>query len=190
LKIIENIDDDHIFVISMSHFSFPVAQLIIGRLYVNDCPINTNIPHYLVVAGSITLTDIILGILLGVLTVAIVKPAMKAADHDAVGTGLTASICCLMCGITTVLFALAVFVMGWTIAGLIWVFGAWNKVQYVQPNQSNYCHPTLYRFTYWLFILPFILGFVFCCCPLFIGCCAACKGGHKALRQRVPTIEA
>jgi hypothetical protein len=173
----------------MFHFSFTVAQLILGLVYAYDCPIDPKIPHYLFVSGSVALTDIILAIIVGILMVVIVKPAVKAAaqereaDDHAIGI-----ICSIICCIITVLSFLGVFMMGWTIAGLIWLFDAWNKVQYVKPNMPDYCHPTLYRFTYWSFILPFALALVLCCCPCCMVCFAFFKTKNK-LVQRVPTSE-
>ncbi|CAF3666693.1 unnamed protein product [Rotaria sp. Silwood1] len=170
---VENLDYDGIFVILMSNFSFTVAEVIIGRCYVNDCPVNPKIPHYLVVTGVVALIHTILIIIKGVVIITIINPAKKARGINSKTVGASTGIACIPSIIALIIFVLSIFMIGWTIAGLIWVFGAWSKVQYTEPTLSTYCHPTLYRFTYWLFFLPFIIPFVFCC----ICCCSLCGVG-------------
>ncbi|CAF0942786.1 unnamed protein product [Rotaria sordida] len=134
----------------------------------------------------------ILLIIKGIVITTIINPAKTARSNDSKAVGVSAGIACITCIILLIIFALTIFAIGWTIAGLIWVFGAWNKVQYSEPTQSTYCHPTLYRFTYWLFFLPFIIPVVLCC----ICCCSICGVGVAAAtmsnkgRQPVPTTEA
>ncbi|CAF1286100.1 unnamed protein product [Rotaria sordida] len=170
----------------------PIAEIIIGRYYVNDCPVNPKIPHYLFVTGVVVLIHNILIIIKGIVITTIINPAKKVRGNDSKAVGISTGIACITCIILLIIFALTIFAIGWTIAGLIWVFGAWNKVQYSEPTQSTYCHPTLYRFTYWLFFLPFIIPVVLCC----ICCCSICGVGAAAAtmsnkgRQPVPTTEA
>ena len=160
-------------------FLFIVAEIVIGRRYAKDCPVNSMIPHYLIVTGAVGLTVIILILIQGIVTTAVLKPAMRASESDSRNAGITGGVCCMSCSIVFILLCLSMFVMGWTIAGLVWVFGAWKKVQYIQPEESTYCHPTLYRFTYWLFFLPFIVAFAvccLCCAPLMCSrLCSWCK---------------
>jgi hypothetical protein len=146
----------------MIFFISIVLQIIVGRRYADQCPINWRIPHYLVVAGAVAITLIVFTILQAVLAFCCLASTVR--DDDEVRNADVAA-CCGACGaicsIGIVAFFLVTFLFAWFIAGCVWVFGAWNKVQHKYPNQNNYCHPTLFRFAFWLLILSIL-------CPLFI----------------------
>ncbi|CAF4575488.1 unnamed protein product [Rotaria sp. Silwood1] len=123
-----------------------ILQLIVGWHYANKCPFNWHIPHYLVVSGVIGLILIILNAVLDFLA-----SHAKSMLDDATVRASHCGACCGMCGLLIVISGLIIFLVGWSIAGCIWVFRAWNKIQYENPDRYDYCHPTLYRFAYWLF---------------------------------------
>jgi hypothetical protein len=145
---------------------FIVLQLYIGNRYANQCPANSHIPQYLIVAGVFTLIAIILGFIqIGLITKAAADVVLAAEDNTnkadptnkLIGTGV--AVCC----ITLVFTVLAFFLFIWFIIGCIWVFSVWNTVQYVDRKQENYCHPVLYRFAFWiLFISLFFQILSFC----------------------------
>jgi succinate dehydrogenase hydrophobic anchor subunit len=130
-----------------------VLQLIIGLKYEDKCPVNKRIPHYLVVAGAVGLT------LSGLSLAQIMLRICDVFKSDA-SASITKR---LVRGISIVVFLLNIFIFAWFIAGCVWVFGAWNKVQYKRPNRTNYCSSTLYRFAFWLLLLS-ILYHLFTCC--------------------------
>jgi hypothetical protein len=105
------------------------------------------------------------------------KAAESNSENDLIRLGVGYG--CIVCFIIFILALLSIFMSIWTIFGLVWAFGPWNTVQYIDPNQATYCHPTLYRFNYWLFILPLILGPVIFCLPFCIACCAFCAMRDK-----------
>ncbi len=163
-------------MISLSNFSFIVAQIVVGQQYLKDCPVNSNIPIYQIVSGSVGLANILLILIVGIVSAAFIKPAIAAAEKnsnaDAFVLGL--GYCCIICCITMVMILLSIFMLVWTILGLVWLFSSWSTVQYLDPNQATYCNPVMYRFHFWLFILPFILGPVICCIPCCVLCCTLC----------------
>jgi hypothetical protein len=136
-------------------FLYIVLQLIIGWTYSDKCQLNWRIPHYLVVAG-------VIGIIIGILFVVARLLAVLGIyqGNISVSTGLAA--CCGICSIFVILAFLSIFYIGWFIAGCIWVFSAWGKVQYSDKDKNNYCHPTLYRFAFWLLLIS-VLYQVFIC---------------------------
>ncbi|CAF0723475.1 unnamed protein product [Rotaria sp. Silwood1] len=138
----------------------PLLQLIIGWHYANKCPFNWHIPHYLVVSGVIGLILITLNAVLDFLA-----SHAKSMLDDATVRASHCGACCGMCGLLIVISGLIIFLVGWSIAGCIWVFRAWNKIQYENPDRYDYCHPTLYRFAYWLFFLS-ITYILFSCCRM------------------------
>lgn len=87
--------------------------------------------------------------------------ASKVND-ESFKAGLVA-VTCSLCGISVVVLFIVIFLFGWFIAGCIWVFGAWDRVQYNDPEEANYCHPTVYRVTFWLLILSIIYQIYSCC---------------------------
>jgi len=114
--------------------------------YAEQCPISSQIPHYLFVAGAVGLIGIGLDMILHIHQIySITKsdetsPIIKLILH----------------GISIILLLLMIFLSVWFIAGCVWLFRVWNKVQYENPNEPNYCHQTLYRFTFWILLLSII----------------------------------
>ncbi|CAF0798713.1 unnamed protein product [Rotaria sordida] len=126
-------------------------QLIIGWRYADNCPANWHIPHYLVVSGVIGLTLIILDIIFDLLA-----SYAKSKLDDTTLRASHCGACCGLCGLLIVIICLILFLVGWFIAGCIWVFRVWNKIQYNDPHGFDYCHPILYRFAFWLLLLSII----------------------------------
>jgi uncharacterized membrane protein len=189
VEIVLSVVYDNLSIVKIFIFFFTVLQVFIGRHYAEKCPVNRNIPHYLVVAGSIGLASIILAIIQGLIAAAFVRSALKAAGALTAADALfAAGHAYTFCSISLVIFALSIFLVGWSIAGCVWVFGAWNKVQYSDPSLSSFCHPTLYRFTYWLLLISLLLILALCCCPICWLCITASKM-KKNRAQRVPTSE-
>jgi hypothetical protein len=98
---------------------------------------------------------VILGIIQNILTLKIsTNHAEQTPEID-----VAYSLLCVVCLHAILLF----FLFVWFIAGCIWIFRVWNNVQYVDPNQGDYCHPVLYRFAFWLLILALIFKILSCC---------------------------
>jgi hypothetical protein len=120
-----------------------VLQLVIGWRYADECPIHWRIPHYLVVAGTIGLVGIALVIAQNLLKFYALPKANNPGFIFTFGSR----------SITVVCIFLIIFIIGWFIAGCIWVFRVWNKVQYRDRKGLDYCHPILYRFAFGLLFL-------------------------------------
>ncbi|CAF1322314.1 unnamed protein product [Adineta steineri] len=142
----------------------PLLQLIIGWRYADECPVNWRIPHYLIVGGAVGFIAIIAAIFQALLALCI-KPKMNETDLSTP----TIVAACGLCGISIILFFIIIFLIGWFIAGCIWVFRVWNKVQYRNSERLDYCNPILYRFAYWLLfisILYHLFTLIRSCCPV------------------------
>jgi hypothetical protein len=70
----------------------------------------------------------------------------------------TVSLLCIICLIASLL----VFLFIWFMFGCIWVFRSWNIVEYDDSNSTNYCHPVLYRFTFWFLVISLIFKILSC----------------------------
>ncbi|CAF1419895.1 unnamed protein product [Didymodactylos carnosus] len=64
------------------------------------------------------------------------------------------------------------------VMGNVWVFRVRPQLNTTNSNSSNYCHPTLYWFAFWILILTYI-GFVVTCC---ISCCKSIISAGKILK--------
>jgi hypothetical protein len=154
--------------------ALPIAKLVLGILYVKECPINRNIPLYTIVAGACGLAIVILLLLSSACTYYRSMSNAKKSTHRFL--------------IFTIAFfrgiqgALAIFLFIWFIFGNIWVFNARYRVQTDKPNDTNYCNATLYWFAFYVLIFTYVYAiFTYCikfCVNFF--CCGACDIWHKA----------
>ncbi|ELT92427.1 hypothetical protein CAPTEDRAFT_187056 [Capitella teleta] len=119
----------------------PIAHIVIGTLYLDDCPVQRFIPIYLVVAGCFILVK-------GIMSIAEAyhkKDLNKDEEYQrprvfSRADGLVG--CFLFC---------------WFIAGNVWIFSNVNKYQSEDPALSNFCNATLYLYAYWVTIATYIL---------------------------------
>ena len=161
---------------------FLVAQLYYGLNYKNQCRINWRIPQYLIVAGAVGLVYFGLNIIQNLLQRYIAKKitSTSAEASDFLG-GCAAT--CGFCGICSISIILSLFLFGWSIAGCVWVFGVYNKVQYTRPTHALYCHETLYRAAFWFLIIS-IASYVYSCC------CSGIQGRQQMIAQKSPNRRA
>lgn len=130
-----------------------VLQLIIGYQYVGQCPVNEKIPRYLIVIG-------ILGIILSVLR----------CSRNIIGTKVVSKAVqpvpqMMFYILTCSIVVLLIFLLAWLVGGYYWVFRSWDLVQYDFANQGDYCHPFLYRFAYWIWLLTVLVNTLACFQP-------------------------
>ncbi|CAF2510885.1 unnamed protein product [Rotaria sp. Silwood2] len=132
----------------------PILQIYIGRRYTDNCPLDWHIPFYLVVAGVVGITVILLGIIQAVLKAKVFLNRAREKSN----VSLTVSVVCVAC-LATILF---LFLFIWFVFGCYWVFRSWNIVQYVDANRNDYCHRILYRFAFWLLLGAFFSQILAC----------------------------
>ena len=142
--------------------SLLVSQLIIGWHYSKDCPINHLIPYYLIVSGLVGLVLIALTILAQLMA----QRCPVTVPDDMIDISYpfrtTKIVSCGICSIMCVNLSLIVFLIGWFIAGWIWVLQVWYRVQYSNSKRNDYCHPVLYHTACWFLVVLTILQFSCC----------------------------
>lgn len=131
----------------------PLVMLIIGSIFVNDCPLEPRIPVYLVVAGLFGLFQHVTALVTKYL------PEEKRRISDVQKRWCT----CLDSVLQTFLFV-------WFIAGCVWVYGNYEP-HYDNPQRPDYCHKTVYLFTFWMFNISFI---ILCSIIVFALCAIIC----------------
>lgn len=123
-----------------------VLQVLVGCRYSNACPINPLIPHYLIVGGLVGLVLIILAAAAAQL---MTRKWARTMFDDVLETTqpprANVLVGCGICSIMCISLSLVIFLLGWFIAGWIWVLDAWRRVQYERENEPTYCHPILYQ---------------------------------------------
>lgn len=145
------------FVCLALFLAIPVACIIIGVQYKDDCKIQPKIPLYLIVLGVFCIFRNLLCLY--------DKGKKRLCDRDSTNEdeGVKKTGCS---GITDV------FLFSWFICGNIWVYGS-SEPRYFDPDSSYYCDKTLYLFAFWLNTSVFILFGTLCCCFATVGCCVA-----------------
>ncbi|XP_061196740.1 transmembrane protein 272-like [Saccostrea echinata] len=142
----------------------PIASIVIGALYLDDCPLQRLIPVYLIVSG-------VLGPVFGIfercrsaLCTVETAPGQRETIPNAYG----------YCGYFTAIL-LGLVWTGLFILGNVLVYGTYDVVS-SNSTSVEYCHPTAYYFTFWSITSFYILlGFslvVFSCC-FAVGICYA-----------------
>ena len=137
-----------------------VLQIIVGRHYKDNCPVNWHIPLYLVVAGVVGLVAHLLRVVKSIVEQGI-KASVPHSARNAVFTLKT----CSECGFGMINFSVELFLNVSFIAGCVWIFSVWRHVQYTNEEESTYCDPILYRFAYWFLLFPslYLLSLVCVC---------------------------
>ncbi|XP_048778349.2 transmembrane protein 272-like [Ostrea edulis] len=134
-----------LFTIFVSLFlGVPVSMIVIGSIYMYDCRAERMIPIFLVVHGVFLCIDIFYGLR---------KKCLKEGKEKDKKTKKEKSKAkkaddCLQTLLNFFLFI-------WFICGNIFTFNLeWVSSPVIAPN---YCHPTLYYFTYWIIMSVYIL---------------------------------
>jgi hypothetical protein len=163
----------------LSILAVPIAKLLLGILYRDECPVNRNIPLYMIVSGGAGLT-IILCLLLAS-TCAFCRSSIQA--RKTTHTFMIGTIACAR-GLQA---TIALFLFIWFFFGNIWVFGARYRIRtdYIDDKNStneNYCHPTLYWFAFYVLISTYVIALLLCfmkfCMQLFF--CGVCDTWKRA----------
>lgn len=128
----------------------PISSIVLGVIHRHHCPIDVNIPIYLIVSGTVGLV------------VHILELFTKIKNRDtssSVSSPVRMLRGCLQC-----------FLFGWFIAGNVWIYSAY-KPEYVDQSSATYCHVILYLFAFWTTTAVWIALSCVCCCLCLCLCC-------------------
>ena len=137
-------------------FAIPIACIIIGARYKDECAVQRYIPIYLIVLGSFGILRNLVGLY------SQVKNRSNAeGDEDEANKAKSSFEHCISC-----------FLVIWFIAGNVWIYSVYEP-DYIHVGSPEYCNKTLYLFSFWLTTASYIvIGFMcFCMC-----CVAFCAG--------------
>ncbi|CAF0839011.1 unnamed protein product [Adineta steineri] len=155
--------------------ALPVTKLVLGILYIGQCPVNKNIPLFMIVSGACGLGIILFLLLSSTCTFYRSSTIARKITHK--------FIICTIALSRGMQGALAIFLFVWFFIGNVWVFGARSRVRTDAPNDiNNYCQPGLYWFAFYVLIFTYVFA-TFMCFIKFCGnffCCGACDMWKRA----------
>ena len=155
--------------------ALPITKLVLGIIYVKDCPINKKIPVYIIISGACGLAIIIFLLFSSACNYCRAIIIAKKSTHR--------SMICTIALSRGMKGALAIFLFFWFFFGNAWILGVRSNVQTTRPSDTNtYCHPTLYWFGFYVLIFTYVyVVFTFCVkCLTNCCCCGAFDIWHKA----------
>ena len=137
----------------------PIANIIVGSVYVDKCSIDTRIPIWLIVNGAF-------GLLVNIYIISYNLYLICKKNKRQRQSKIARVLCCC----PTML--VETFLVVWFVCGNVWVFQVRDTVRIDEKSAdlSTYCHSTCYLFAFWMIIVTWILvALVALLCILF--CC-------------------
>ncbi|XP_022103107.1 uncharacterized protein LOC110985938 isoform X1 [Acanthaster planci] len=138
--------------------ALPIAMIVMGALYKDDCPVEPKIPIYLIVNGSV-------GIVKSLLDLIVRCGRLNQEDNNTEEQKSTKGDICS--------HFLGCFLFAFFIAGNVWVYSNYPPSDIV--SDPNYCYGPLYYFAFWFMTSCYILLGVFFCLECCLICVAVCK---------------
>lgn len=138
--------------------AIPIAMIVIGAKYKNQCRVEDKIPIYLIVAGAV-------GVFRNLISLG--RRAKQSDNQDEEEEKKKRPLESI----------LDCFLFVWFICGNVWIYQHYQPV-YDDVNSPEYCHRTLYLFAFWITTSTYILVGVLCCCVCCVGICAAAFGNE------------
>ena len=140
-----------IFVIGIGLLGMAMSEMIVSRIYAKECSIQPKIPLFLLILGIVNLFD-------GVLLIMTLFFSCPRATDDAERKGLKITV------FLNLHILITLFQLIWVVIGSVWVFSICHVVVYdAATGSSNYCHKTLYQFTFSMIIFSYILVIAHIC---------------------------
>eukprot|EP00116_Pleurobrachia_bachei_P006106 sb/3466368/ len=119
----------------------PIAYIVIGYMYLNQCPINKWIPIYLIVAG-----------ILGLVQNALMLFRRCVPPNVSVTMYMACMICYVVCEVVVAIVALI-----WFLIGTYWVYSILFEVCFNKYDGHCYCNSVCYWFAFVMITLSYIL---------------------------------
>lgn len=132
------------------HFLLPCC---VGAIFLNDCPVEKNIPIFLIVAG-------ITGILLVLLT------CLQSWCYD---EDKESDLSCWR----ILIFLIMLFWSGWLFAGSFWVYSNYQPKysKDTSGERKRYCDQILYLFSFWAINFTYMFFVIFLIAAVFLYLC-------------------
>ncbi|XP_064608849.1 transmembrane protein 272-like [Liolophura sinensis] len=139
-------------------FLLPIAMITMGALYFHQCSVEPYIPIYLIVMGSFSLFQIIVNIVLRYRK----QPSSGEYDDEAQDRMRPFEV------------LITCFILGWFIAGNVWIYRTYGMYQWTDKAAANYCNRELYLFSFWITSAIYIMFACLCCCGIIASVITYC----------------
>jgi len=143
-------------IVGVSLFQFPlhIAMIVMGAKYKDDCPVESMIPIYLIVAGAVS---IFANFCICCLNCCNIKHEERLQQS----IGNTFKISETEANLNPLLAVAQLFLFAWFICGNVWIYKNYEP-NYSEPGSSDFCDKTLYLFAFWVTTSNYIIyGVVF-----------------------------
>ena len=144
------------------YVGIPVAQLVIGLIYIGKCPVQDLIVVWMIVSGIFGILLTVLGILIHVQMQR--QPPSSMPTFQSYPTGVRI--------LLPIFVLILLFVIAWFFAGQVFVFDVKLHVEFFDSTLPEYCHGNLYKAAYILifidyliFLLAILLNVLSCVAP-------------------------
>ncbi|XP_041482731.1 transmembrane protein 272-like [Lytechinus variegatus] len=139
--------------------AIPITMIVIGSIYIDDCPVEYLIPIYLITMGAAYIVKSLIDLKGRFQKSRLPKEEQADFKPNKVESGLS--------------HLLGTFCFAFFIAGNVWIYSNY-KPNTSDSSSDDYCHPTLYYFAFWVTTVCYIIAGLFCFCGCCIGCMASC----------------
>ena len=138
---------------ALSVLLFSLVLMIVGSIYLNDCPTEKNIPIFLIVAG-----------ITGILLVLLSFLQSWCYDEDKESD--------LSCWKVTILIIM-LFWSAWLVAGSFWVYSNYQPSysKNTKEEMKQHCDKVLYLFSFWAINLIYMFFVIFLIAAVFLYLC-------------------
>lgn len=136
-------------------------MIVIGAMYLHDCPKEKYIPIYLIVAG-------VFGAIRNISSL-VQRYKNRSEENQEEANSKT----------NPIDGVLGCFLFGWFVAGNVWIYRIYNDFDDKDEDSPHYCNPILYYFSFWITTAVYIFAVCMCCSMCVIGICGALLGGRN-----------
>lgn len=148
----------------------PIAAIVIGGLYLHDCPKQKYIPIYLIVFGAFSIVKALSSLV----------DNCRARNNDGEQEENKPKGSCDV--------IIGCFLSVWFMPGSVWVYTTYKHFS-TDESSDEYCQPTLFYFSFWLIIGQYIviglLSLLCCLCCISMLCCSDKKPSYESLTYGV-----
>lgn len=123
------------------YVGIPISQLVIGFIYVGQCPVQYLIDIWMIVSGIFGILFVIIGV---IIYIKITK--QSSLSYPSI---LRILIPCFI--------LLFLFTVAWFFAGQVFVFEVKLRVEFFDPTLPEYCHGNLYKAAYIIIFIDYII---------------------------------
>jgi len=146
------------------YVAIPISQLIIGLIYIGQCPIQDLIVAWMIVSGVSGILLVLIGV---IIHIKIRQQSIALSPYDD-----PQSYSLLLRILIPIFIIIFLFTVGWFFAGQAFVFEVKLRVEFFDSTLPEYCHGNLYKAAYVLifidyliFLLAIILNVLTCVVP-------------------------